>query len=141
MAEVPHLKYGISINTLEYDAKWEPNAPSPEMRLNSLINAKFWGLDTFESIEPMRRNSILPILQHKISLECCDDFILGKLNPGNQFNRYLRAYIPEAIQFLDENKKRFLIKRELAKVCGYYVEPKVETKAEVKKTKRLEDYC
>jgi hypothetical protein len=137
MANVPNLRYGISVNGLEYDKKWEPNAPSPAIRLQSLLVAKeTWNLKTFESIEPIRKNSILPILRNKISLNCCDFFILGKLNPGNQYNGYIRSYMPEVIQFLKENNKPFLIKSELAEVLGL----ESEQKEEPKKAKRLEDY-
>lgn len=119
MQKVPHLHYGVTLNSLEPDLEREPNAPAPMLRLESLFVAgKYYGIDGFESLEPTYKESVLPVLQHPISREFCNFFILGKLNPSTQYNKFYRQYMPQCIEYLKENNKQFLVKSELREVLG-----------------------
>lgn len=94
---------------------FEPRADLPEVRINSLVEAKKRNIKTWVSIEPV----IFPeqsLNLIKKSIGYVDLFKIGKLNHFKEMESKIdwKQFAENAIRIMDDNNKAYYIKKDLA---------------------------
>jgi len=115
---------GTTVICLE-KTSWEPLAPKPLTRLNSLRYAKKFGVKTWLSIEPIIPKVTWPEEIVEETLDYVDFYVLGSFNYTKQLKltyfdedlkkKWYRKHVPKAIELLKKHGKRFFVKKELKK--------------------------
>jgi len=112
-----NVQVGFTIVSLTKNP-YEPYAPSPELRIKALKEAKNHGIKTFVSIEPWLRNYTNPINIITSLMEIVDWWIIGshnlKLKPLHP--EYYKKELPKLVEFMDKHGLNYFIKKELANI-------------------------
>ena len=104
------LTYGYS----HASEAFEPGAALPHYRIKSLKTAKYLGINTWVSLEPIMSPTMAMELI-RATIDFTDLYKIGKLNhqPGmGPSGEELRAFLKEALELLEANGKRYYIKQD-----------------------------
>ena len=117
----PDMWLGTTVTSLQ-QTKWEPNAPSPEQRLEALRIAHEERIKTWLSIEPIIPGVTYPEFIVINTLKYVDWYVLGAFNYCKRFGISRTAlkvwyeyHVMDAIETLRSCNKQFFIKKELRK--------------------------
>lgn len=110
-------KFGMTLTfkSMEKSLQWEPNASSPQSRLNILQGAKHADISTWASIEPVIEPAeSLTIMAE--AMDYVDHFKIGKLNHHPIAKEIdWKRFANEAVELCERNNKPYTLKDDLKK--------------------------
>jgi len=107
----------LTFYDLSKSVKWEPRASWPSSRIIMLEDAKFIGIQTWASIEPVIiPGESLAIMEEAIPY--VDEFKIGKLNhhPLAQEINW-KDFALKAVDLMEKHNKKYLLKQDLIKAA------------------------
>jgi len=108
-----NVEVGFTITALNGIPFWEPYAPGNKKRIEALKKAHEKGIRTFVSIEPWIPNVTYPRSIIETLREHVDRFIIGSMQYCDVPRRFYADRLPPLIAWLDENKIKYNLKKEL----------------------------
>jgi DNA repair photolyase len=117
LASVPGNKFGMTLTFIDpgLSIVWEPAATLPEYRIKTLAAAKYVGIETWASIEPV----IIPsesLSIMKAALPYVDEYKIGMWNHDPRAKDIdWRDFKIRAQGIMELHGKRYMFKRELLK--------------------------